>query len=123
MDWLDELEPRPLEETWASPPRPAPRPGEPPPGLSNRDWVRWAFAHVAGRPDWADGYTAARMARDLDWGFTMQYTGGFSMAEESTTGARSRQRPFTREHAWAVLADVAAKQERWEAERARRYCK
>ncbi len=54
-------------QTWGSASRAFTPPSILPDNLSSDEFVRWCMRFLAGRPDLAGGYSAARMARDLAW--------------------------------------------------------
>lgn len=117
MNWLDGWEAPPPEKTWSSPPLWPPGPSEPPPGLSHADFIRWGMVHVAGRPDLQDSYLAMRLTRDLNWGTTMDlgHNGSWTyMSDTSLPGSERPARPFGRNEAYTVLANMAGRQAHWE---------
>jgi glycosyltransferase involved in cell wall biosynthesis len=116
---FDAIVPRPAAATWESPTR-LHRPDlNIPQGFSNEDFVRWCVAHVAGRPELADGYMSLRMVRDLNWGVTNTGMGGLVFNDASAIGVGSDKevKKYTREDVVRQLVTLCDMQNHWEKER------
>lgn len=105
MDRIDSLDLPEHDQTWLSPRKRHEPITQVPQGLSEADFVHWGLIHVANRPDLARSYQALRMARDLQWGCTVENHG------------RPTTKPFRREHAMNFFLDLCERRNRWEARR------
>lgn len=87
-----------------------------PKGLTDEEWVRWAFTNVLGRPELANSLTALRLTRDLSYGATYGHVAGSVFSDAAAHGKTlfSKLHPFNREHALSLLVAEAERSNHWE---------
>lgn len=114
--WMGVFDRLPPPVPWDAPAR-LHRPAEPPEGLSDEAFVRWAIAHVLGRPELARGYLALRLIRDLGRGYTLRGVGPAYQNDHATLGLQHGTIPFDRDDALAELLEIHRIHNLWEARR------
>lgn len=74
--------------------------------MPNDQFITWAFTHVLGRPDLANGFMAMSLLSELTWGFT-----------PPPPGMKGKHNPVDRQTVINQLAQIAIKSNNWETER------
>lgn len=114
MEAIDRMPPA---QSWAAPPRQRPpAPERPPEGLSNAEFVRWGFGVVAGRPELADSATAARLLRDLNWGWSLLGAPTY-FGDGSVFGRSTAHQQVGREELMGFWRNLRAEFDYWEGAR------
>lgn len=120
-DHFDSIQTIPQEATWLSPPKFHQPVTEPPQGLNNEQFVRWGIVNIAGRPDLANSYMAARMVRDLNFEASSDVNmAGLYFNDASVLGSKPTFRPFGRKEAMEELMKICGMRNHWESRRAER---
>lgn len=117
--WADHFRGLTPVRKWDEPPRFHTPAADAPPGLSDEEFVRWAFAAVLGRPDLAHSLPALRLTRDLTYGTTYGHVSGSVFSDAAAHGKTmfTRLQPFDRKHLIQLLTDEADRANYWEARR------
>ena len=69
----------------------------PPSGMSDKEFVNWAFTNIAGCPELADSYLAIRLTRDLGLGACLKGLPNMLVDEEHSSQSYPAYGEFTRE--------------------------
>lgn len=115
---IDNIDLRPVEETWNSPPRIVSPNTNIPEGLPTEDFVRWCIANIWGEHKQIDSYVALRMIRDLNYGDAIAGFGGIHYNEDSASIEKPRFRSFGKQDAIQALMELGDARNYWEQRRA-----
>jgi len=79
----------------------------PPSGMSDKEFVNWAFANIAGRPELINSYLAIRLTRDLGLGACLKGLPNMLVDEEHSSESYAAYGEFTRETLANHLINIA----------------
>lgn len=86
--------------------------------MSNEDLIRWGIINVLGEYDKVNTYYSAKLIRDLNYGYSIQYYGGGNyFSDNSWMGMQQRHQPFSPNDALNVLLQKAQERNYWESVR------
>jgi glycosyltransferase involved in cell wall biosynthesis len=119
---FDAMPIRPIEQTWASPPRihqPAPQPpAEQTNGADSSALGRWLINNVLGEPERLGSYLESRMVRDLTYRSSTNSTGGMYFNESSAAfDGQQARRPFDFNIAYQQMTGLCNRRNQWEQKR------
>jgi glycosyltransferase involved in cell wall biosynthesis len=116
---FDEVEIRPIEETWGSQPRiaePAPMPEQTAAAASQQ--AKWLITNVMREPDKLNSFFERRLVRDLTYKSSTSSTGGMYFNESSAAFDGSNQRQsFDFDIAYKQLSSLCDRRNSWEKRR------
>ena len=120
-DYFDSVEIRPIEQTWASPPKihtPAEKPNDVPQNANHSDLAKWLILNVLGDPSRLDTFFEARLTRDLMYKSVTASTGGMYFNESSAAfdGLNVRSN-FAFDVAYDTLLGQCNRRNSWEQKR------
>ncbi len=85
-----------------------------PDNLTNQQFINHIFTHILGKPELSNSYIAARMTRDLNWGFSPNKVHNYYFAEEALLGQLPDFQEFNRNDAAKVLVERIGFENSWE---------
>lgn len=117
--WADHLLSVKPKRTWDEPPRLHEPNLNAPAGLTDEEFVRWAFAAVLGRPEQAHSLTALRLTRDLTNGTTFGFAGSSVYSDAAAHGKNmfTKLMPFDRDQLVSLMVGEVDRANHWELER------
>ena len=120
-DYFDSVEIRPIEQTWASPPKihtPVEKPNDMPQNANHSHIAKWLILNVLGDPSRLDTFFEARLTRDLMYRSATASTGGMYFNESSAAfdGLNVRSN-FSFDDAYASLLSQCNRRNSWEQKR------
>jgi|TARA_R110000751_G_scaffold218687_1_gene321574 glycosyltransferase involved in cell wall biosynthesis len=120
-DYFDNIELRPIEETWLSQPNlqpPSPKPDIDYAKITQAEVARFLITDVLREPRFLNTHFEARLARDLVYGSATATTGGMYFNEESAAfeGKNTRQ-PFDFDMAYDHFCQLNQRKVAWEQRR------
>jgi len=119
-EYFDSVEVKPIEETWASPPKihqPKPKP-EQQPQATFTDIAKWLIVEVLGDESKLNTFFEARLIRDLMYKSSTASTGGMYFNESSAafSGTSSREE-FNFDIAYNQMHNLCNRTNSWEQKR------
>lgn len=83
-----------LKDLWNSPPRINTPNLNPPPNMSNEEFIRWCIKNVWGEPSHLNSFTAMKFLRDLNYGESIRGTGDTFFNEASYLSGMNKYQDF-----------------------------
>lgn len=119
-DYVDSVPIRPIEQTWASPPRirqPEEKPKDVPSNLNHQDLARWLISKVYCEPEQLNSFLEARLTRDLIFKMSTQSIGGNYINEMSNLDGQANFSEFNFGNAYDVMRSLCERRNYFEGVR------
>jgi glycosyltransferase involved in cell wall biosynthesis len=105
--WMDAIDNVPSPQlSWSNTP---PRLHKPnlriPPNLNNLDFIRWCFVNILGDPSKINSYWETKYLRNLNYGVSIDGTGGLHTSELSDPMFSQKHPPFNRDQLIKMLIE------------------